>query len=232
MKITEDSSIEDLMSGFCKNPKLIAKILCNNSNPNLPKIKTVGELLPWTESTLFAFNGLGKVKFYAIKDALSKNGFVLLGTKNYYDRLKTACDTTPINEKLTEESSVANLLNFVPNLRIGWLVNAEIKTIGELCTYSERDLLKFRDVGRLTVDSVKKILAQNGFALADQDCFNRAKVIKELTAMLNDLLKEERIHNRYCLGDFTVQAASKALKLAKQSINRLTKANTNANVDS
>lgn len=41
----------------------------------------------------------------------------------------------------------------------------EVETLGDLCEYSEQDLLKFRNFGRKSITEIQELLRENGLSL-------------------------------------------------------------------
>jgi len=128
-------------------------------------IRTLGDLLRVTESELLAYKNFGEASLTEIKEMLAAKG-LRLGQRveeqhrhmrrEMYDRARTGGGAA-VDKPITE-------LNLSVRARRA-LQGLGIRTLGELATRTEAELMGVKNFGQTSLEEVKEALAEHGLSL-------------------------------------------------------------------
>ncbi len=109
-----------------------------------------------------------EVAVYYSREALSRRTAILCSE---IDKLQAELDTlrsgNPYSEPETVEAASVPIERLGSSVRIyNCLKQADVHTIGELCSYTENDLLRIRNLGVRNVEEIKDLLKGMGLSLA------------------------------------------------------------------
>ncbi len=126
-------------------------------------IHTLGDLVSKTETELLAFNNFGETSLAEVKAILKTKG-LSLREEEPDPRLVMKQDVLP------EEARGLSLEEAGLSPRIAkCLESAGIKTLGDVCSWTESELLELKDFGRASLRELKKKLVLYGLSLKSED---------------------------------------------------------------
>ena len=125
-------------------------------------IRTVGELASKTEAELLRTKCFGKKSLKEVKEVLAKMGLSLKGESEAVSRMRAA----PTPSLIDLNTSVEELEFSVRTQCV--LQNANIRTLGELASKTESELLRTKNCGRKCLKEVKDVLTERGLSFSSE----------------------------------------------------------------
>ena len=134
-------------------------------------LTTLGELASLSEVELLRQPNLGKKSMNEVKELLSSiESFAPSEECTDEQRMECADDKDGLDFLTIKEPQTSTFLRPVLSLELTprartVMANQGITTVGELVQLTESELLRTRNVGKLTIDNLKSVLAQLGLSL-------------------------------------------------------------------
>jgi DNA-directed RNA polymerase subunit alpha len=128
-------------------------------------IQTLGDLVKKTESELLSYKNFGETSLREIKEMLSSRGLRL-------GMFREDAATRAAIERSRQGPSLDVLNKSIAELELGvrsrkCMDSLGIRTIGDLTSKSELELCSMKNFGRVSLNEIKKRLAENGLSLRE-----------------------------------------------------------------
>ncbi|HUS92507.1 MAG TPA: DNA-directed RNA polymerase subunit alpha C-terminal domain-containing protein [Phycisphaerae bacterium] len=130
-------------------------------------IRTLGDLVRTTESDLLAYKNFGETSLKEIKDMLSAKGLRL--GQALEDGSELADLATPRQVQVSNEGVLATPIEHVEfSIRARRALDTlKLRTLGELITKTDADLLACKNFGQTSLNEIRQRLAEYGFRLRE-----------------------------------------------------------------
>ena len=130
-------------------------------------IRTIGDLLRTTEAELLSYKNFGETSLSEIKGILNSKNLRLGMALEDKNLMSSKPQAQPENETTVENKPVDDLEISVRAKKC--LQNLDIRTIGELLSHSETELLNCKNFGMTSLSEIKQRLSNVGLSLKKSD---------------------------------------------------------------
>ncbi len=130
-------------------------------------IQNLGDLVKRSESEMLAYKNFGETSLREIKEILNSRGLRLgmmredAATRAALERARRSANQEVLNKPIDELELTVRSRKCMDNLNI--------KTIGELVSRSEAELANAKNFGRVSLNEIKKRLAEIGLSLKEMN---------------------------------------------------------------
>lgn len=211
--VKELDELVSLLLGYLKDPASILNIPITKLGFSVrtiislkaANIETLGELVSFSEDDILRFHGLGKNSIQEIKSVVNSKGLQIgMDINDFCQGITTnsLIRECVANREVQQNNIVSSLMIPIENLGLSvrsfnCLKAANIETLGELVSFDKEVILKFRNMGKKSIQEIENVVDAKGLWFGfdiktiNQGVDTRLQIIPNCeTAKSSDTVKE------------------------------------------